>query len=282
MRRFSAPRKRLCTRCGFPAQDAGRPRLTRYGRVYYNQEKTLNGEGERLLIRVAICDDEPAFVAKVEELTRRFFDGQGVEAEISRFTSPLAFVTSGLAGYDLVLLDVSMQELDGIQAAKALREQNQDAILIFLSAYVNYAIMGYAVRAFSYLLKEELAGTFATTMGEVLRELRHRKSSVTVTIQNQPVTLELARLVYLESRRHLLCAHLTTGAELEFYGKLQDWEAALAPEGFLRIQKSMLVNMDLCRKISNYQAYMANGERLQCSRQNYTQLVEKLLGWKGR
>lgn len=234
------------------------------------------------MIRVAICDDEPAFVARVEQLARRFFDGQGLEAEISCFTSPLAFVASDLASYQLALLDVSMEELDGIQAARALRQQNGDAILIFLSAYVSYAIMGYAVRAFSYLLKEELSGTFATTMQEALRELRHRKSSVTLTIQNRPVTVELAGLLYLESRRHLLCAHLATGTELEFYGKLQDWEADLAPEGFLRIQKSMLVNMDLCKKISNYQAYMANGERLPCSRQNYTQLVEKLLNWKGR
>ena len=239
-------------------------------------------KGVGRLIRVAICDDEPVFVARVEELARRFFGGQGLEAEIDCFTSPLAFVSGGLANYQLVLLDVSMEELDGIQAAKALREQNQDAILIFLSAYVSYAIMGYSVRAFSYLLKEELSGTFDTTMREALRELRHRKSSVTLTIQNRPVTVELAGLLYLESRRHLLCAHLTTGAELEFYGKLQDWEADLAPEGFLRIQKSMLVNMDLCKKISNYQAYMANGERLPCSRRNYTQLIEKLLNWKGR
>jgi len=234
------------------------------------------------LIRVAICDDEPAFVAKVEELIRRFFDEQGLQADISCFTSPLAFAASELASYQLVLLDVSMRELDGIQAAKSLREQNESAILIFLSAYVNYAIMGYAVHAFSYLLKDELSGTFDTTMREALRELRHRNSSVTLTIQNQPVTVELAGLLYLESRRHLLCAHLTTGAELEFYGKLQDWETSLTAEGFLRIQKSMLVNMDLCKKISNYQAYMANGELLPCSRRNYTQLVEKLLNWKGR
>lgn len=234
------------------------------------------------MIRVAVCDDEPAFVRKVEELAQRFFEEQSIQVQISSFTSPLAFVASALSDYDLVLLDVSMQELDGIQAARALREQNQSAILIFLSAYVNYAIMGYAVRAFSYLLKDELTGTFSTTMLEALRELRHRKSSVTITIQNQPVTLELARLLYLESRSHLLCAHLRTGGELEFYGRLQDWEATLVPEGFLRIQKSLLINMDFCKKISNYQAYMANGECLPCSRQNYAQLVEKLLGWKGR
>lgn len=126
------------------------------------------------MIRVAICDDEPAFVGKVEGLARRFFDGQGMGAEIDCFTSPLAFVSGDLTSYQLVLLDVSMGEMDGIQAAKALRE------------------------------------------------LRHRKSSVTLTIQNQPVTVELAGLLYLESRRHLLCAHLATGAELEFYGRLQD------------------------------------------------------------
>lgn len=234
------------------------------------------------MIRVAVCDDEAAFVARVEELARRFFQGQGVEAEICCFTSPLAFLDSGLEDYQLVLLDVSMEELDGIRAARALRERNEGAVLVFLSAYVDYAIMGYSVRAFSYLLKEELDGTFDTTMGEALRELRHRRSTVTVTIQNRPVTLELAGVVYLESRGHLLCAHLAAGGELEFYGRLQDWEEKLAGEGFLRIQKSILVNMDLCKKISNYQAYMAGGERLPCSRQNYTRLVEKLLGWKGR
>lgn len=234
------------------------------------------------MLQIAICDDEPAFVARVRGLTQRFFAAQGQAVELHCFTSATAFAQSDLAAYGLVLLDVLMQEMDGIQAAKALRAQNRGAILIFLSAYIDYAIMGYKVHAFSYLLKEDLTGTFDTTMREALRELRHRDNTMTVTIQNRPVTLALAQLLYLESRQHLLCAHLTTGAELEFYGRMQDWEATLAPEGFLRIQKSILLNMDLCKKISNYQAYLTNGETLPCSRQNYSALIESLLNWKGR
>lgn len=108
------------------------------------------------MLQIAICDDEPAFVARVRGLTQRFFAAQGQAAELHCFTSATAFAQSDLAAYGLVLLDVLMQEMDGIQAAKALRAQNRGAILIFLSAYIDYAIMGYKVHAFSYLLKEDL------------------------------------------------------------------------------------------------------------------------------
>ena len=86
------------------------------------------------------------------------------------------------------------------------------------------------------------------------------------------------------ARRHILL-HLTSGGRqtrLECIGLLSELEGQLAGAGFLRIQRSYLVNMAHIEKITTYYAYLSTGEALKVSVQNYREVCRQFLLWKGR
>lgn len=185
------------------------------------------------MIHAAICDDEAFFVTELAKRTQNYFAQHSIEATVFSFTDPLEFLSNDLAVYDLVFLDVAMDGKNGIEVAKELRKVNSGAVLIFLSAYVDYAIMGYYVRAFTYLLKSELRGTFDTTMEEAMRELRHSTSTLEIPLQGERVRIPLAQIVFLESQRHQILLHGVSEQTFTcFPGKISTLETQLDKEGF--------------------------------------------------
>lgn len=94
---------------------------------------------------------------------------------------------------------------------------------------------------------------------------------------------EVAEILYFEgSASRQVLVHTADGQVIPCRGKLSTLEQALEPKGFLRIQKSYLVNMAHIRRIKNYLACLDNGEELKTTERNYRQICDRFLNWTGR
>ena len=80
----------------------------------------------------------------------------------------------------MILLDMNMQEKNGIEVAKELRSQKIETPIIYISAYIEMAPYGYVVNAFRYLLKNDLEETFCFAMDDVMKELKHHLETIEV------------------------------------------------------------------------------------------------------
>lgn len=156
--------------------------------------------------------------------------------------------------------------------------------MIFVSAFIEYAIMGYSVHASAYLLKSDLDGTFESCMDEIFPQIGSKEISVRVPYEHVNVDIPCKSIIYMESYKRQIQIHtsLPRYPSILYYAKLSDMIETLAPHGFLRIHKSYLINLSRCRRIQNRLAYMDNSTELPCSRQNYTDIVQKFLQWKER
>ena len=85
----------------------------------------------------------------------------------------------------------------GIEVAKALRAKNENAILIFVSAFIEYAIMGYSVHAAAYLLKSDLDGTFESCMDEIFPQIGAKEVSVRVPYEHTNVEIPCKYIIYM-------------------------------------------------------------------------------------
>ena len=102
------------------------------------------------MYNVAICEDEPVFAQTLEAICRKILEGLHIEYRITLFPSSEAFlnvVTKGHESYDIILLDVIMDGIDGITLAHKIREIDKNAVIIFISNY-DYALQSYDVNAF--------------------------------------------------------------------------------------------------------------------------------------
>ena len=168
-----------------------------------------------------------------------------------------------------------------------LREKYPELIIVFLTAFLQYAPDGYKVRAFRYLMKEDLSSAdVMECLDDVWRELFASSESIEVTdTEHNLLCFRLRDVLYCSGtpKRHTVF-HISKTNEtacVECVGKLSGYEEQLRGHGFLRIQKSFLVNMFHIDRIANYTARLSSGETLKVSARHYQSICSEYLRWRG-
>lgn len=119
---------------------------------------------------------------------------------------------------------------------------------------------------------------------DALAEIPHDKKELRFSVNAEPYRVAYKDILYLESQQRIVVLHTENplqGGD-RFYGKLEDLENELKPDGFLRIQKSYLVNMSHIKKLNYDKVALSNGEELPVSQRRYAQIKIQYLGWKNK
>lgn len=145
-------------------------------------------------------------------------------------------------GLDVLFLDIYMPGLNGMEAAKRLRELGVRTPVVFLTTSPDFAVESYDVAAFGYLLKP-ITATRLSGLIDKLEEQRKAKKYYVYRRGASVRKLLYDEIVFAESRDHLLFIHLTNGEALEGSGRMDELEAAISDGCFLRTHQSYLVNM---------------------------------------
>lgn len=235
------------------------------------------------MLHLAVCDDESFYRKKIKALLEKYLEAKALPYDIRLFPSGAAFLeeSENRVKYDVVFLDINMEELDGIQTAREIRAFHSDTCLVFVTAYINYVLEGYKVNAVRYIMKDTLDTAVAECMDAVLEKMRLAR--VTFSFLEGERSLYTDNILYVESRRHkVVFSYMETRpVTYQLYNKLDAIEERLAGYGFLRIHKSYLVNMRHIRKLGNYTAFLDTGEELPVPRLKYQSVKEAFVAYKG-
>lgn len=239
--------------------------------------------GACFTMKLMICDDNAAFA---RELRRRIEDICAYEdrpLDCLIFEKPQDVLNADLYGVKAAFLDIEMPGGNGIELAKQLRIKYPEMILVFVTAYIEYAPSGYKVDAFRYLLKSKVDEELREILEGIRERLYNSSDVVSLKTRDGDCVLPLKDVLYFEgTAQRMVLAHVM-GHEgpVTCQGKLSALEESLSGKGFLRIQKSFLVNMAHLRRISGYRAFISNGKELKVSELNYSKIREQYLLWKG-
>ncbi|MEG1926347.1 MAG: LytTR family DNA-binding domain-containing protein [Ruthenibacterium sp.] len=235
-------------------------------------------------MKIGICDDELYYVQKIESMVRTYFSAQHMEITLFCDTNAERFSQNDLSALDIVFLDVLMDTVNGIDVARALRVQNQKAVLVYISQLIDYAPMGYEVNAFRYLLKSNLENTFYECMQAVMRRLETQNQTYLLKTELGILSLALNNVLYIESQKRLLLFHVQNQERsfYQCYEKITVAQQQLSEKGFLRIHKSYLVNMAHIKYIRNTEIALKENTVLPVSRQNDSSILQAYLQWQGR
>lgn len=233
-------------------------------------------------MKIAVCDDEQVCIERLCTLINAYCTDKRLTCDCQKFTDPAVFQKSELESYDVVFLDANMGEVDGIAAAKSLREANGTAVLVYVSGFVEYAPLGYRVDAFRYLMKHDLDSCFAECMDEIMGRLDRNSKRLSVMTTEGEQKLAISSLVFLESFRHQILLHLSDGQVLESrQHSLSELSSLLLPHSFLRIHKSFLVNPEHIAAIKNRMVTLHSGQTLNCGKTDYSETIRAFALWKG-
>ena len=126
-------------------------------------------------MHILICDDDAIFAARVETLVRDFFTLRGLQVECTVCHSgEETLARRDLDLYQVALLDVDLDTMNGISLGKQLRQCSPEICLVYVSAYLEFAPEGYTVNAFRYILKRDLDCQLPRCLDAILHEQDHR------------------------------------------------------------------------------------------------------------
>ncbi|MDE6389334.1 MAG: LytTR family DNA-binding domain-containing protein [Lachnospiraceae bacterium] len=235
------------------------------------------------MLQIAICDDEQFYRDKMKRLLDRYMQRREMPYELHVFLSGKEFLEQceNSVKFNIVFLDINMEEMDGIQTAERIRSFHSDTYIVFVTAFIDYALEGYKVNAVRYLMKDNLEGALEECMRAILQKMQ--VAQVNFVFMEGEKKLYTDNILYVESRGHKSIFHYMEDEETTYqiYDKLDVIEEKLAGYRFLRIHKSYLVNMKHIRRINNYTAFLDTGEELPIPRPRFQMAKESFVDYKG-
>ena len=163
-------------------------------------------------MRIALVDDNPQDAQLLQGYLDRFSREIGLECSHACYSDGQAFLDGDTRQFDLIVMDVDMPGINGIETARLLRQRDPDVLLMFVTNMPQYALAGYAVDALDYLIKPVAYGDFALKLQKTLRYLhRDRAERLTLHTTGGIVRLEPREILYVESTLHYLTYHTWSG-----------------------------------------------------------------------
>lgn len=235
------------------------------------------------IYKLAVCEDDEVIQKELCGLCSGILDEEGVRYEITVFSSAgeleAVFFEKGMA-YDLLILDIIMPGMTGMEFAQILRQRRDRTSIIFVTGNEEYLLEGYSVQPVQFLLKpvsrEALAGALKTDL-----ELNHRPKFLALKIGSKTVNLTLADVEYIESLNHIITIH-QGGTERSYFYSLGEIERALPEEQFCRCHNSYIVNLDCVDSISRTEVNLRRGQKLPVGRTYYKRLQSCFIRYMNR
>lgn len=220
------------------------------------------------MVNFVIVENEDAAADRISQMLRKFFEGQGnrSEIEIGRFPDAVQFLTNYKPAYDIVFMDIDMPELNGMDAARKLRELDENVVIIFVTNMAQYAVEGYAVAALDFIVKpvryKHLEQVLTRAMKVV--EARHQDQRFTVKQGDRVITIDVSDMQYIEVVNHTLHFHRKSETFTRS-GSLKELERQLSAFScFAKCNSCYLVNLNYVTAVEGF-FVTVGGEKLQIS-----------------
>ena len=195
------------------------------------------------MIHIAIVEDDPEVREQLVGYVRRYERQFGRMFDLTTFSDGDEIVSDYRAVYDIILLDIEMQRMDGMTAAEAIRKVDKDVILIFITNMAQFAIRGYAVDALDYVLKPVPYFAFSQQLQKAVDRLRKRQTVfLTVPVEGGLRRIDVSALYYLASEGHSVRFYTEYG-DFSAPGSLKSYEEKLAGQPFARCNSGYIVNL---------------------------------------
>jgi len=204
-------------------------------------------------MKIAICDDNKEFLESLHDTLT--VCGFATPTQIVKYKSGNELSDHYLNGvkFDLIFLDIEMPGLSGLETAQSIRVLDKDVMIIFLTCHSSYMKNSFKVEPLDYLQKPLVADELHNVLYRAQKKYHDKYRAIKIKYDNKSLTLAVNDIIYIEYQNRYVLFY-TNDSNTEPYrcsGKLNEYEAILVPCGFLKCNKSILINMEYIKCIEN-------------------------------
>ncbi len=227
--------------------------------------------------KIAICDDDTEQREYLYGIAEAWAKRNRHMAEIKQYSEAKAFLFDYAEekDFDILLLDIEMPEISGIELAKTVRRENAAVQIIFVTGYYEYFSDGFDVSALHYLMKPVDSVKLCSVLDKAVDNVAYRQRSVLLATADGDIKVSLADIMYAEAQNVYVIVHTVRGnyrvrmALGKFCGQLD--------ETFFKAHRSYVVGLKYIRKITRTNITILNGDIVPISRGMYDEIHAALV-----
>lgn len=232
------------------------------------------------MYHIAIVEDETEFSVQLQEYLKKYQEEYDVRFKISIFADGADILAGYQQLYDIILLDIEMPKVNGMDAAEQIRKMDSDVTLMFITNMASYAIRGYEVGALDFVMKPINYYTFSMKLTRVLKRTKQKElQQILLTLPDGVKKFGLNQIYYVEVQNRMLHYHTEEG-EYVVRGTMQSVEQMLLPYPFAKCNHWYIVNLKHVSEVRKNMA-IVGGHELEVSRRNRTAFLKALTEYMG-
>ena len=209
-------------------------------------------------MRVAIVDDEAEVRKELSDYLHRFQEESGVELEAVPFASADAFLAGYTMGWNIIIFDIDMPGINGMDAARRIRETDRAVTIMFMTNLAQYAIAGYEVDASDYILKPIDYYDFSMKFHRTVEKAAHKIEHVIQIKTAEGIRrVHVTKILYVEVLSNYLHIHTEDGRTYVTRGNMQTAAGILSKYAFVRCHRSYMVNLRHVERVLNSEITVA-------------------------
>ena len=228
-------------------------------------------------LNIAICDDEQNQIEYIKDIVSAWAETSGHFPHFAEFPSAEAFLFDYAENqnYDILLLDIEMAKMNGIDLAKKVREGNNRVQIVFITGYPDFMSEGFEVAALHYLMKPVKKEKLFSVLDRAVENLGKKEESLVLETENGVLRVNFSEIMLAEAKGHDTVLTLTSGIETAKIG-INDLEKKL-DTSFVRSHRSYLVGLRHITRITKTDVILDNGALIPLSRRMYAEVNQKFI-----
>lgn len=219
-------------------------------------------------MRIAIVDDIAAERNLLHTRLNYKLKQRSIQADVLEYESGEAFLADAeQQPFTVVFLDIYMDGMSGMEAAKALRKLDTDCLLIFTTTSTDHALEGFQVRAMHYLVKPYTEQDLTALIDEILSRIPQPDNYLTVKVSGSDIQLPFKEMLYAEHFSHMIHVYTTGNRVLTTRMSFGQFTAPLKEDDrFFLCSRGIVINMEHAIDFDGTAFLLDNGSSIPVSR----------------
>ena len=214
-------------------------------------------------MNIAVCDDESKILEEITSFIQKEFPLNKTEAFSDGQTFLSSLKVSTGREPDVLLIDIDMPGMNGMEVAAALAQEKAQTLIVFVTAHDELVYDSFKYHPFAFVRKKYLETELRAVLKDCQMEIDSRSKRFVFQNGGQTINLAQSEILYFEGQANYLAIHTTTaGGEFRMRSTMAAIEEELKNKGFLRIHKGFLVNLEHVKILKTENLELDNGELL--------------------
>lgn len=219
------------------------------------------------MIQAVICDDSVQELNNINRMLQQIIETSGVHFVVQTYTNGEQLLKNIISEeIDLLLLDIDMPGISGIEVAEKIRQENLNIDIIFVTNHNDLVFQSIHYQPFRFVRKDQLKEDLVEAILSYIKKKSKEERLIIVNQGVSKVSVKLTEVLYIESNKHYITYYMENGDTVRTRGSLNKLEQDYKNNYFLRTHAGYLVNPKYVYTIEKTKVMLTDKETIPVSR----------------